>query len=146
MTGERPGLPAGEVARLLHDWPAGEPTWRVRSDELVGLPEGGGVIHRHYRPHRDAEPNSWRSAPGICRTPMGREVLCAGLNRQRERLRAGLDLNGHVHVRAPFGHIGGVVPELLKNEAAAREFAAVDVVALVLADFPTEADRPGAKG
>jgi hypothetical protein len=34
LTGERPGLPAGEAARVLHDWLACEPTWRVRSDEL----------------------------------------------------------------------------------------------------------------
>ncbi|WP_435603035.1 hypothetical protein [Streptomyces sp. bgisy130] len=77
---------------------------------------------------------------------MGREVLCAWLNRQRERLRAGLDLNGLVHLLAPFVHIGGVVDELLNDEAAAREFASVDVVALVLADLPTEADHPAIEG
>lgn len=239
LTGERPGLPVGEAARLLHDWLASEPTWRVRSDELYdlavrlaprlaadavpvrlpcpapgrrralipldladellglgvpladpppklggpgaahllvhrrpqltrlladprfarelrlaltaeleleGLPEAGVSYHRHYRPHREAELNSWRSTPGICRTPLGREVLCAWLNRQRERLRAGPDLNGLVHVLAPFVHIGGVVDELLKDEAAAREFASVDVVALVLPDLPAEADRPAIEG
>ncbi|GAA5613938.1 hypothetical protein CP981_29795 [Streptomyces platensis] len=239
LTGEHPGLPAGEAARLLHDFLASEPTSRVRSDELYdlavrlaprlaadavpvrlpypapgrrrapipldladellahgvpladpppklgspgaahmvvnrrphlsrlladprfarelrsalhaeleleGLPEAGVSYHRHYRPHRDAERNSWRSTPGICRTPLGREVLRAWRDRQRERLRAGPDLNGLVRVLAPFVHIGGVVDELFKDEAAAREFAAVDVVALVLADLPTEADRPAIEG
>ncbi len=239
LTGERPGLPAGEAARLLHDWLASEPTWRVRSDELydlavrlaprlaadavpvrlpypapgrkralipldladellahgvlladpppklgspgaahmvvhrrphlprlladprfdrelrnaldaelelVGLPEAGISYHRHYRPHRAAELDSWQSTPGICRTPLGREVLRVWLDRQRARLRAGLDLKGLVRVLAPFVHVGGVVDEQLKDEAAAREFAAVDVAALVLADLPIRVDRPAAEG
>ncbi|MFG2289434.1 hypothetical protein ACGFOU_25610 [Streptomyces sp. NPDC048595] len=239
LTGERPGLPAGEAARLLHDWLASEPTWRVRSDELYdlavrlaprlaadavpvrlpypapdreralipldladellahgvpladpppklgspgaahmvvhrrphlprlladprfdrelrnaldaeleleGLPEAGISYHRHYRPHRATEHDSWQSTPGICRTPLGREVLRVWLDRQRARLRAGLDLKGLVRVLAPFVHIGGVVDELLKDEAAAREFAAVDVAALVLADLPIQVDRPAAEG
>ncbi|TJZ54566.1 hypothetical protein FCH28_15845 [Streptomyces piniterrae] len=235
LTGERPGLPDGEAARLLRNWLASEPTSRVRSDELydlavrlaprlaadavpvrlpcpepdrmralipldladellehgvaladpppglggagianmlvhrrpqltrlladprfarelrnaldaelelVGLPDAGISYHRHYRPHRATEHNSWQSTPGICRTPLGREALHAWLDRQRARLRAGLDLNGLVRVLAPFVHVGGVVDELLKDEAAAREFAAVDVAALVLADLPIQADRP----
>ncbi|MFG2098627.1 hypothetical protein [Streptomyces sp. NPDC048612] len=239
LTGERPGLPVGEAARLLHDWLASEPTSRVRSDELydlavrlaprlaadavpvrlpcpdpdpasgrrralipldladellehgvpladppprlggpgaanmlvhrrphltwlladprfarelrkaldaelelVGLPEAGISYHHHYRPHRATELGSWQSTPGICRTPLGREALHAWLDRQRARLRAGLDLNGLVRVLAPFVHVGGVVDELLKDEAAAREFAAVDVAALVMADLPLQADRP----
>ncbi|MFI9051923.1 hypothetical protein [Streptomyces sp. NPDC053427] len=239
LTGERPGLPAGEAARVLHDWLASEPTWRVRSDELydlavrlaprlaadavpvrlpypepdrrralipldladellehgvpladpppelggagianmlvhrrphltllladprfdrelrsaldaelelVGLPEAGISYHRHYRPHRATERNSWQSTPGLCRTPLGREVLRVWLDRQRARLRAGLDLNGLEHLLAPFVHVGGVVDELLKDEAAAREFAAVDVAALVLADLPIQADRPAVEG
>ncbi|MGG7575079.1 hypothetical protein [Streptomyces sirii] len=110
--------------------------------ELVGLPEAGISYHRHYRPHRATEHNSWQSTPGICRTSLGREVLHAWLHRRRARLRAGLDLNGLVRVLAPFVHVGGVVDELLRDEAAAREFAAVDVAALVLADLPVQADRP----
>ncbi|MGA4880729.1 hypothetical protein [Streptomyces lydicamycinicus] len=241
LTGERPGLPADEAARLLHDWLASEPTWRARSDELYdlavrlaprlaadavpvrlpypdpasdrrralipldladellehgvpladpppelgspgaaqmlvhrrphltwlladprfarelrggldseleleGLPEAGISYHHHYRPHHATELGSWQSTPGICRTPLGREVLRVWLDRQRARLRAGLDLNGLVRVLAPFVHVGGAVDELLKDEAAAREFAAVDVVALVLADLPIQADRPAVEG
>lgn len=73
-------------------------------------------------------------------------MLRTWLDRQRGRLRAGLDLNGLVRLLAPFVHIGGVVDELLKSDTAAREFAAVDVVALVLRDLPTEADRPAVEG
>ncbi|MHC5257538.1 hypothetical protein ACYSUO_06620 [Streptomyces sp. UC4497] len=112
--------------------------------ELEGVAlRDGGVPYRHqYRPHQAAEQGSWRYTPGVCRTDVGREALAAWLDRQRERLRTGLDLNGLVRVIAPFVHIGGAVDELLKDEAAAREFAAVDVVALVLTDLPTEADCP----
>ncbi|MFJ9417526.1 hypothetical protein ACIRPT_25605 [Streptomyces sp. NPDC101227] len=235
LTGERPGLPAGEASRVLYDWLASEPTGRTRSDELydvavrlaprlaadgvpvrlpypepgrrralipldladellehgvpladpppklggagianmlvhrhphlprlladprfarelrdaldaeldlVGLPEAGISYHHHYPPHRATTHSSWHSTPGLCRTPLGREVLHAWLDRQRARVRAGLDLAGLVHVIAPFVHVGGAVDELLKDDAAAREFAAVDVVALVLADLPIQADRP----
>ncbi|MFJ9088109.1 hypothetical protein ACIRL3_37445 [Streptomyces sp. NPDC102384] len=110
--------------------------------EGVALRDGGVPYRHHYRPHQGAEQGSWRHTPGVCRTDVGREALAAWLDRQRERLRTGLDLNGLVRVIAPFVHIGGAVDELLKDEPAAREFAAVDVVALVLTDLPTESDRP----
>lgn len=236
LTGERPGLAAGETARLLHDWLASEPLGQTRTEDLydvavslaprlaadavpvrlpyrdpapgwwaplpldladellehgvpladpppklgspgaghmlvdrrphltrlltdprfarelrnaldselegVALRDGGVPYRHHYRPHQAAEQGSWRHTPGVCRTDVGREALAAWLDRQRERLRTGLDLNCLVRVIAPFVHIGGAVDELLKDEAAAREFAAVDVVALVLADLPSEADRP----
>ncbi|MFG3256346.1 hypothetical protein [Streptomyces sp. NPDC048172] len=235
LTGESPGLPAGEPARLLYDWLESERLGRARTEELYDLavslaprlaadavpvrlpcrppgpgfwatplpldladellehgvpladpPEGLGrpgagymLVHRrphltllladprfarevrsaldselegvkrqdrgryhhNYDPHEEVEPHSWRHTPGVCRTELGREVLRAWLDRQRACLREGLDLHGLLCLLAPFVHIGGVVDELLKDEAAARDFASVDVVGLVLADLPAEADR-----
>ncbi|MET8468974.1 hypothetical protein ABZY90_00750 [Streptomyces sp. NPDC006422] len=111
--------------------------------ELEGVAvQRGGDPYRHvYLPHETAPHGSWPYTPGVCRTEAGQEALRVWLDRQRARLRAGLDLNGLVCVMVPFVHIGGAVDELLQDDAAARDFAAVDVVALVLADLPCEADR-----
>ena len=236
LTGERPGLPAGETARLLHGWLVSEPLGRRRSDAFydlavslaprlaadavplclpydartpgqwpplpldladelleLGVPLAdpppelgkrgvcGMLVHRRpqlarliddprfgpelrralegeleraelgdggrrryhhwYRPQEPREPHSWRHTPGFCLTPLGRDVLRGWLDRQRARVRAGVDLDGLVHVIAPFVYMGGAADDVLKDEAAARDFASVDVVALVLADLPVEADR-----
>ncbi|MEV0373974.1 hypothetical protein AB0I10_29915 [Streptomyces sp. NPDC050636] len=93
---------------------------------------------RWYQPHGT---NGWQKIPQLFDNPIGHEELRAWCDRERAKLRAGVDLNELVRLIGRFVHVGVAVDVLLKDAEAAREFAAVDVMALLMAEMPEGVSR-----
>ncbi|MEU9111816.1 hypothetical protein AB0D04_08510 [Streptomyces sp. NPDC048483] len=91
-----------------------------------------------YQPHGT---NGWQQIPQLFDNPIGHEELRAWCDRERARLRAGVNLNELVRLLSRFVHVGVAVDLLLKDAEAAREFAAVDVIALLMAEMPEGVSR-----
>ncbi|MET9862548.1 hypothetical protein ABZY93_25200 [Streptomyces smyrnaeus] len=94
--------------------------------------------NRWYNPH---ETKGWGRLDHLYTTWVGHEELRAWCARERARLRAGVDFDGLVLILGRFVHVGGAVDQLLQDSEAAREFAAVDVIGLLMRELPPELDR-----
>ncbi|NDU71612.1 hypothetical protein GWI34_03080 [Actinomadura sp. DSM 109109] len=104
---------------------------RVRGD--LDMTVGDSASNTWYEPH---ETKGWKGLPALFDNPVGHEELRAWCARERSLLREGVDLHGLRMLLGRFVHVGEVVDRMLKDAEAAREFAAVDVMALLMADLP----------
>ncbi|MEV4000840.1 hypothetical protein [Actinomadura sp. NPDC049753] len=104
---------------------------RVRGD--LDMTVGDSASNTWYEPHQT---KGWKGLPALFDNPIGHEELRAWCARERALLREGVDLHGLRMLLGRFVHVGDVVDRMLKNADAAREFAAVDVMALLMADLP----------
>ncbi|MEU8122691.1 hypothetical protein AB0C21_28610 [Spirillospora sp. NPDC049024] len=109
---------------------------RVRGD--LDMTVGDSASNTWYEPH---ETKGWGALPVLFDNPVGHEEVRAWCARERALLREGVDLYGLRMLLARFVHVGAAVDLLLKDAEAAREFAAVDVMALLMADLPEEFTR-----
>ncbi|UNZ18798.1 hypothetical protein [Streptomyces sp. 891-h] len=94
--------------------------------------------NRWYNPHQT---KGWGRIDHLYATWVGHEELRAWCARERALLRAGVDFDGLVLILGRFVHVGGVVDQLLQDPEAAREFAAVDVIGLLMRELPPQLDR-----
>ncbi|MGW3769045.1 hypothetical protein [Actinomadura verrucosospora] len=111
---------------------------RARARGDLDMTVGDSASNTWYEPH---ETKGWGKLPGLFDNPIGHEELRAWCARERALLREGVDLFGLRMLLARFVHVGAAVDLLLKDAEAAREFAAVDVMALLMADLPEEFTR-----
>ncbi|MEU6666075.1 hypothetical protein [Streptomyces sp. NPDC046727] len=91
-----------------------------------------------YQPH---ETKGWDRIPQLFDNPLGHEEIRAWFGRERAKLRAGVDFGELVLLLGRLVHAGVVVDLLLKDAEAAAEFAAVDVVPLLMAELPDTVSR-----
>ncbi|MFI8521556.1 hypothetical protein ACIGEZ_27630 [Streptomyces sp. NPDC085481] len=91
-----------------------------------------------YQPH---ENKGWQQVPQLFDNPIGHEEIRAWCDRERARLRAGVDFEELVLLLGRFVHVGVAVELLLKDADAAAEFAAVDVTTLLMAELPDTVSR-----
>lgn len=91
-----------------------------------------------YQPH---ETKGWHEIPQLFDNPTGHEEIRAWCDRERAKLRAGVDFEELVLLLGRFVHAGVAVDLLLKDAGAAAEFAAVDVLALLMAELPHTVTR-----
>ncbi|MBO8195951.1 hypothetical protein ITI46_30530 [Streptomyces oryzae] len=98
----------------------------------------GMSSNRWYNPHQT---KGWGGIAHLYATWVGHEELRAWCARERALLRAGVDFDGLVLILGRFVHVGGAVDQLLQDAEAAREFAAVDVIGLLMRELPPELDR-----
>lgn len=91
-----------------------------------------------YQPQ---ESKGWGVLPVPYANDLGRAVLREWCADERARLRAGVDLTGLTLLLGRFVQAGNAVGAELKSAEAAAEFAAVDVVGLLMDELPGEVDR-----
>ncbi|MFE7809235.1 hypothetical protein ACFU51_32120 [Streptomyces sp. NPDC057430] len=91
-----------------------------------------------YQPH---ETKGWQEIPALLDNPVGHEEIRAWCDRERAKLRAGVDFEELVLLLGRFVHVGVAVELLLKDANAAAEFAAVDVMTLLMAELPDTVSR-----
>ncbi|MER6026276.1 hypothetical protein [Streptomyces sp. NPDC001851] len=91
-----------------------------------------------YQPH---EAKGWQRIPELFDNPIGHEEIRSWFGRERAKLRAGVDFEELVLLLGRLVHVGVAVDLLLKDAEAAAEFAAVDVVPLVMAELPDTVSR-----
>ncbi|MGP3990628.1 hypothetical protein [Streptomyces sp. 3N207] len=103
-----------------------------------GTAADGMSSNRWYNPH---QAKGWGKPDHLYATWVGHEELRAWCERERARLRAGVDFDGLVLLLGRFVHVGGAVDQLLQDAEAAREFAAVDVIGLLMRELPPVLDR-----
>ncbi|GAA2252761.1 hypothetical protein GCM10010402_04910 [Actinomadura luteofluorescens] len=109
---------------------------RARGD--LDMTVGDQASNTWYEPH---ETKGWGALPVLFDNPIGHEEVRAWCARERALLREGVDLYGLRMLLARFVHVGVAVDLLLKDAETAREFAAVDVMALLMADLPDDFTR-----
>ncbi|WP_031079065.1 hypothetical protein [Streptomyces sp. NRRL S-118] len=91
-----------------------------------------------YQPHNT---KGWEKIPQLFDNPIGHEEIRAWCDRERAKLRAGLDFQELVLLLGRFVHVGEAADLLLKNSEAAAEFAAVDIMPLLMAELPDTVSR-----
>ncbi|MEU2060919.1 hypothetical protein [Streptomyces sp. NPDC013455] len=91
-----------------------------------------------YQPH---ETKGWDSIPRPFDNPAGHEEIRAWFGRERAKLRAGIGFQELVLLLGRLVHAGVAVELLLKDAAAAAEFAALDVMPLLMAELPDTVSR-----
>ncbi|MEU9862448.1 hypothetical protein AB0D99_16415 [Streptomyces sp. NPDC047971] len=91
-----------------------------------------------YQPH---ETKGWPEIPQLFDNPIGHEEIRAWCDRERAKLRAGIGFEELVLLLGRFVHVGVAVDLLLKDTDAAAEFAAVDVMAPLMAELPDTVTR-----
>lgn len=85
-----------------------------------------------YQPH---DRKGWQKIPDLFDNTLGYEEIRSWFDRERARLRAGVDFEELVLLLGRFAHVG-VAVDLLKDAEAAAEFEAVDVMPLLMAELP----------
>ncbi|MBT2394939.1 hypothetical protein [Streptomyces sp. ISL-100] len=108
---------------------------RAVLDMESGFTVGG---NNWYQPH---ELKGWREVPELFANDLGHEVLREWFADERARLGAGLCLGELALLLGRFVHAGGAVDAVLKDSAAAAEFAAVDLLGMLMAELPDVFDR-----
>ncbi|MFD0540788.1 hypothetical protein ACFQY7_50265 [Actinomadura luteofluorescens] len=111
---------------------------RARARGDLDMTVGDQASNTWYEPH---ETKGWGKIPVLFDNPIGHEEVRAWCARERALLRKGVDLYGLRMLLARFVHVGVAVDLLLKDAETAREFAAVDVMALLMADLPDDFTR-----
>ncbi|MFF4952202.1 hypothetical protein [Streptomyces chattanoogensis] len=109
---------------------------RLRAD--LEMTTEDGASNSWYQPH---ETKGWGRIPDLFDNPVGHEELRAWCDRERAKLRRGVDLGELVLLLGRFVHVGAAVDLALKDAEAAQEFAAVDVLPLVMAEMPEGVSR-----
>ncbi|MFD9033247.1 hypothetical protein ACFVZW_19155 [Streptomyces sp. NPDC059567] len=109
---------------------------RVRAD--LEMTTENLASNSWYQPH---ETKGWQQIPDLFDNPIGYEEIRAWCDRERAKLRAGVDFEELVLLLGRFVHVGVAVDLLLKNADAAAEFAAVDVMTLLMAEMPDTVSR-----
>ncbi|MEU7005587.1 hypothetical protein [Streptomyces sp. NPDC046332] len=104
---------------------------RVRAD--LEMTTKDLATNSWYQPH---ETKGWQKIPELFDNPIGHEEIRAWCERERAKLRAGVDFEELVLLLGRFVHVGVAVDLLLKDADAAAEFAAVDVMPLLMAELP----------
>ncbi|MGP3978116.1 hypothetical protein ACTWQF_29675 [Streptomyces sp. 8N114] len=120
--------------REVRAWMRADLDMTVKGDRAAD----GMASNRWYNPHQT---KGWGRPEHLYSTWVGHEELRAWCERERARLRAGVDFDGLVLLLGRFVHVGGAVDQLLQDAEAAREFAAVDVIGLLMRELPKELDR-----
>ncbi|MGW2640201.1 hypothetical protein [Streptomyces sp. NPDC001348] len=109
---------------------------RVRADLEMTIK--GMDSNSWYQPHNT---KGWQRIPELFDNPIGHEEIRAWFGRERAKLRAGVDFEELVLLLGRLVHVGVAVDLLLKDAEAAAEFAAVDVVTLLMAQLPDTVSR-----
>jgi hypothetical protein len=109
---------------------------RVRADLEMTIK--GLDSNSWYQPH---DTKGWEQIPQLFDNPIGHEEIRAWCDRERAKLRAGLDFQELVLLLGRFVHVGAAADLLLKDAAAAAEFAAVDIMPLLMAELPDTVPR-----
>ncbi|MDF3140018.1 MULTISPECIES: hypothetical protein [unclassified Streptomyces] len=109
---------------------------RVRAD--LEMTTKDLATNAWYQPH---DTKGWERIPQLFDNPIGHEEIRAWFGRERAKLRAGLDFEELVLLLGRLVHVGVAVDLLLKDVDAAAEFAAVDVVPLLLEELPDTVSR-----
>ncbi|GGS55100.1 hypothetical protein [Streptomyces cinerochromogenes] len=113
---------------------------RVRTDLEMTIRDLGA--NDWYQPHQT---KGWQRIPELFDNPIGHEEIRAWFGRERAKLRAGVDFGELVLLLGRLVHAGVAVDLLLKDAEAAAEFAAVDVVPLLMAELPDTVSRAQAE-
>ncbi|MFG2640489.1 hypothetical protein ACGFYP_05880 [Streptomyces sp. NPDC048370] len=109
---------------------------RVRAD--LEMTTRSQATNRWYQPQAT---KGWEQIPTLFDNPIGHEEIRAWSERERARLRAGVDFEELVLLLGRYAHVGVAADLLLKNADAAAEFAAVDVMPLLMAELPETVTR-----
>ncbi|MFI9202207.1 hypothetical protein [Streptomyces sp. NPDC053048] len=115
---------------------------RARLRAVVEMTIVDTASNRWYEPQQT---KGWQRIPQLFDNPVGHEELRAWCERERAALRGGVDLDGLVLLLGRFVHVGVAVDLLLKDAGAAAQFAAVDVLPLVMAELPEGVTRAQAE-
>ncbi|MCG0063214.1 MULTISPECIES: hypothetical protein [Streptomyces] len=109
---------------------------RVRAD--VEMTTKDLASNSWYQPHQT---KGWDRIPQLFDNPVGHEEIRAWFDRERAKLRAGVDFEELVLLLGRLVHVGVAVDLLLRDADAAAEFAAVDVMPLLMAELPDTVSR-----
>ncbi|MFD3944411.1 hypothetical protein [Streptomyces sp. NPDC058579] len=113
---------------------------RVRAD--LEMTTKSQATNRWYQPQAT---KGWERIPALFDNPIGHEEIRAWSERERARLRAGVDFDELVLLLGRYAHVGVATDLLLKDADAAAEFAAVDVMPLLMAELPDTVTREQAE-
>ncbi|MGW2014880.1 hypothetical protein [Streptomyces sp. NPDC001927] len=109
---------------------------RVRAD--LEMTTGSQATNRWYQPQAT---KGWEQIPPLFDNAIGHEEIRAWSDRERARLRAGVDFEELILLLGRYAHVGVATDLLLKDADAAAEFAAVDVMPLLMAELPDTVTR-----
>ncbi|MFF4540046.1 hypothetical protein [Streptomyces aureus] len=104
------------------------------------------VLHKtlghsgYYGPYRPYDKKGWKELHPLFAADEGRELLREWCAQERAALSRGVDLAGLTQLLGRFVHAGVAVEIVLKDADTAAEFAAVDVIGLLMAELPDGAD------
>ncbi|WP_077800037.1 hypothetical protein [Streptomyces sp. JHA26] len=96
--------------------------------------------NRWYQPHQSSK--GWDRIPPLFDNPLGHEEIRAWFGRERAKLRTVADFDELVLLLGRLVHAGVALDLLPKDPDTAAEFAAVDVVPLLMAKLPDTVTRP----
>ncbi|MET8948532.1 hypothetical protein ABZX30_34675 [Streptomyces sp. NPDC004542] len=109
---------------------------RVRAD--LDMTTQDLASNSWYQPH---DTKGWQRIPELFDNPIGHAEIQAWFGRERAKLRAGVGFDELVLLLGRLVHVGVAADLLLKDTEAAAEFAAVDVVPLLMAELPDTVSR-----
>ncbi|WP_328670736.1 hypothetical protein [Streptomyces sp. NBC_00328] len=100
------------------------------------LDQTSGRVSNHGRSYSSLSTWEWIEPHPLFTHGQGLAVLREWCAQERTMLRSGVDLAGLVLLLSRLVHVGGTVDALLKDADAAAEFAAVDVIGLLMPELP----------
>ncbi|MFC8914985.1 hypothetical protein ACFT5C_04370 [Streptomyces sp. NPDC057116] len=109
---------------------------RVRADVEMSVRDLAS--NDWYQPHQN---KGWQQIPQLWDNPLGHEEIRAWFGRERAALRAGVGFQELVLLLGRLVHVGVAVDLLCQDAEAAAEFAAVDVLPLLMAELPGTVSR-----
>ncbi|MEU0370277.1 hypothetical protein ABZ070_08440 [Streptomyces sp. NPDC006283] len=118
-------------ARFAHELRA-----RVRAD--LEMTTRSQATNSWYQPQST---KGWDQIPTLFDNEIGHEEIRAWSTRERAKLRAGVDFEELILLLGRYAHVGVATDLLLKDAEAAAEFAAVDVMPLLMAELPDTVSR-----
>ncbi|MFB7332735.1 hypothetical protein ACFC00_13905 [Streptomyces adustus] len=116
------------------------PELRALLRDSLDMTSDGRDSNAWYQPHQT---KGWSELHPYFANDDGLAVLREWCAHERATLRTGVDLAGLTLLLGRFVHVGGAVDAVLKDADAAAEFAAVDVVGLLMPQLPDLADGVG---
>ncbi|MEU3660375.1 hypothetical protein AB0E77_11535 [Streptomyces sp. NPDC032940] len=111
---------------------------RTRADLEMTIRDLGDI--RWYQPHQSSK--GWDRLPPLFDNPLGHEEIRDWFGRERAKLRTVADFDELVLLLGRLVHAGVALDLLPKDPDVAAEFAAVDVVPLLMAKLPDTVTRP----
>ncbi|MGW2827136.1 hypothetical protein ACWC24_40105 [Streptomyces sp. NPDC001443] len=116
------------------------PELRALLSDVLHMTSGRHDMSGWFQPHGTG---GWRELHPLFANDDGRALLREWCAHERATLRAGVDLAGLALLLGRFVHVGDAVDAELKDAEAAAEFAAVDVIGLLMPELPDMADGTG---